>query len=43
MSDFMGPPWQMDRVDTARTARDSLPRPVRDLIDAIRAELVTAE
>ncbi|MEV6954544.1 hypothetical protein [Streptomyces sp. NPDC051183] len=43
MSDFMGPPWQMDWVDTARTTRDSLPKPVRDLIDGIRAELVTAE
>ncbi|MFB7170017.1 hypothetical protein ACFCYM_04180 [Streptomyces sp. NPDC056254] len=43
MSDFMGPPWQMDWVDTARTTRDSLPKPVRDLIDGIRAELVTTE
>ncbi|MEU3404519.1 hypothetical protein ABZ766_11300 [Streptomyces sp. NPDC006670] len=40
---FMGPPWQMDWVDTARTARDSLPQQVRDLIDAVRAELVTVK
>ncbi|MFD8146666.1 hypothetical protein [Streptomyces sp. NPDC059708] len=26
---FMGPPWQMDWVDTARAARDSLPQQVR--------------
>ncbi|MFE1789445.1 MULTISPECIES: hypothetical protein [Streptomyces] len=33
-SAFMGPPWQMDWVDTARATRDSLPRQVRELIDA---------
>ncbi|WUH57925.1 hypothetical protein OG432_23830 [Streptomyces sp. NBC_00442] len=37
----MGPPWQLDWVDTARAARGALPRRVRDLLDDIRAELIT--
>ncbi|MGW7065087.1 hypothetical protein ACWGHM_42295 [Streptomyces sp. NPDC054904] len=40
---FMGPPWQMDWVQAAGAARDSLPPHVRDQIDAVRAELVTVK
>ncbi|MFD4262680.1 hypothetical protein ACFWR9_34955 [Streptomyces sp. NPDC058534] len=42
-NDFMGPPWQMDWVRSARADRDAYPEHVRDLIDAIRAELVTVK
>ncbi|MEU5049540.1 hypothetical protein [Streptomyces sp. NPDC021096] len=40
---FMGPPWQMDWTLKAQTARDALPEHVRKMIDAARAELVTAD
>ncbi|MFJ9717171.1 hypothetical protein ACIRPQ_14705 [Streptomyces sp. NPDC101213] len=39
---FMGPPWQMDWTLKAQTARDVLPERVRKMIDAVRAEMVTA-
>ncbi|WP_317619724.1 hypothetical protein [Streptomyces akebiae] len=39
---FMGPPWQMDWTLKAQAARDALPENVRKMIDAARAELVTA-
>ncbi|MET9391650.1 hypothetical protein ABZY20_14745 [Streptomyces sp. NPDC006624] len=39
---FMGPPWQMDWTLKAQAARDALPEDVRKMIDAARAELVTA-
>ncbi|MEV8479685.1 hypothetical protein [Streptomyces sp. NPDC051173] len=40
---FMGPPWQMDWTLKAQAARDALPERVRKIIDAARAELVTAD
>ncbi|MFD3501659.1 hypothetical protein ACFWWT_24920 [Streptomyces sp. NPDC058676] len=40
---FMGPPWQMDWTLKAQAARDALPEQVRKMVDAVRAELVTAE
>ncbi|OQR65889.1 hypothetical protein B6E66_00785 [Streptomyces maremycinicus] len=40
--EFMGPPWQMDWTLKAQAARDGLPEHVRKMIDAVRAELVTA-
>ncbi|WP_234334414.1 hypothetical protein [Streptomyces sp. NRRL B-1347] len=45
MSDdgFFGPPWQMDWTLKAQAARDALPEHVRKLVDAARAELVTAK
>ncbi|WP_369214111.1 hypothetical protein [Streptomyces flavofungini] len=45
MSDggFMGPPWQMDWALKAQAARDALPEHVRKIVDAARAELVTAK
>lgn len=39
---FMGPPWQMDRTLKAQAGRDALPENVREMVDAARAELVTA-
>jgi hypothetical protein len=39
---FMGPPWQMDWRLGALAGRDALPEHVRELVDAARAELVTA-
>ncbi|MFD4144432.1 hypothetical protein [Streptomyces sp. NPDC058572] len=42
-SEFMGPPWQMDWVRSARADRDALPPAVRALVDEVRAELVTVE
>ncbi|MBO8187386.1 hypothetical protein JW592_18220 [Streptomyces sp. DW4-2] len=39
----MGPPWQMDWTLKAQAARDSLPEHVRKVVDAARAELVTAK
>jgi hypothetical protein len=39
----MGPPWQMDWALKAQATRDSLPEQVRKMIDAARAELVTAK
>ncbi|MEU6755032.1 hypothetical protein [Streptomyces sp. NPDC046685] len=39
---FMGPPWQMDWTLNAQAARDILPENVRKMVDAARAELVTA-
>ena len=41
--EFMGPPWQMDWVRSARADRDALPEAVRNLVDEIRAELVTVK
>lgn len=41
-SGFMGPPWQMDWKLKAQAVRDSLPEHVRKIVDAARAELVTA-
>ncbi|MDX3363428.1 hypothetical protein OG789_12480 [Streptomyces jietaisiensis] len=38
----MGPPWQMDWTLKAQAARDALPEHIRKVIDAARAELVTA-
>lgn len=40
---FTGPPWQMDWTLKAQAARDALPEHVRQMIDAARAELVTAD
>ncbi|MFC8103550.1 hypothetical protein [Streptomyces sp. NPDC057363] len=40
---FMGPPWQMDWTLKAQAARDALPERVRKMVDAARAELVTAK
>ncbi|MFJ8488790.1 hypothetical protein ACIRBZ_10530 [Streptomyces sp. NPDC094038] len=40
---FMGPPWQMDWTLKAQAARDSLPEQTRKIVDAARAELVTAD
>ncbi|GHF64437.1 hypothetical protein GCM10010218_52490 [Streptomyces mashuensis] len=42
-SGFMGPPWQMDWTLKAQAARDALPEHVRKMVDAARAELVTAD
>ncbi|QES42784.1 hypothetical protein DEJ49_18925 [Streptomyces venezuelae] len=39
----MGPPWQMDWTLKAQAARDALPEHVRKIVDAARAELVTAK
>ncbi|MBR8642364.1 hypothetical protein KEF29_31175 [Streptomyces tuirus] len=39
----MGPPWQMDWTLKAQAARDTLPENVRKMVDAARAELVTAK
>ncbi|WHM40807.1 hypothetical protein [Streptomyces sp. BPTC-684] len=39
---FMGPPWQADWVEAARTYRDALPEHVRKKITNGMAELVTA-
>ena len=41
--EFMGPPWQMDWVRSARADRDALPEAVRNLVDEIRTELVTVK
>ncbi|MEU6735392.1 hypothetical protein [Streptomyces physcomitrii] len=40
---FMGPPWQMDWTLKAQAARDVLPEQARKIVDAVRAELVTAD
>ncbi|GAA1896884.1 hypothetical protein GCM10009716_03650 [Streptomyces sodiiphilus] len=40
---FMGPPWQMDWTLKSQAVRDQLPEHVWKLIDAVRAELVTAK
>ncbi|MBZ6108711.1 MULTISPECIES: hypothetical protein [Streptomyces] len=40
--DFMGPPWQADWTREAEDNRNALPDEGRDLVDAARAELVTA-
>ena len=42
-NEFMGPPWQMDWRLDALAARDALPDQVREIVDAARAELVTAK
>jgi len=39
----MGPPWQMDWRLDALAARDALPDHIREIVDAVRAELVTAK
>ncbi|MEW1548222.1 hypothetical protein [Streptomyces tsukubensis] len=39
---FMGPPWQADWVEAARTYRDGLPGEVRKTIQDGMAELITA-
>lgn len=39
----MGPPWQADWTEEAETNRAALPDHVRDLVNAARAELVTAQ
>ncbi|KUL24444.1 hypothetical protein [Streptomyces regalis] len=40
---FMGPPWQMDWRLSALATREALPEQVREMVDAARAELVTAK
>ena len=40
---FMGPPWQMDWTIEAEAVRDALPENARKMVDAGRAELVTAK
>ncbi|MER5732398.1 hypothetical protein ABT084_29380 [Streptomyces sp. NPDC002138] len=40
--DFMGPPWQLDWVEAARTYRDALPEEVRKQVREGVTELVTA-
>ncbi|WOX10673.1 hypothetical protein [Streptomyces sp. N50] len=40
---FMGPPWQMDWRLDALAARDALPDRIREIVHAVRAELVTAK
>ncbi|MFI6469579.1 hypothetical protein ACIBL5_04840 [Streptomyces sp. NPDC050516] len=40
--DFMGPPWQADWTKAAEDNRAGLPATARTLVDAARAELVTA-
>jgi hypothetical protein len=40
---FMGPPWQMDWRLDALAAREALPAHVREVVDAARAELITAK
>ncbi|MFF4696637.1 hypothetical protein [Streptomyces chattanoogensis] len=42
-NEYMGPPWQMDWTVQARTDRDALPPYVREIVAAVRAELVTAD
>jgi hypothetical protein len=42
-SAFRGPPWQADWTKEAESNRDALPAPARALVDAARAELVTAK
>ena len=37
----MGPPWQIDWVRSAQADRDTLPWTARDLVSAVRPELVT--
>ncbi|WP_324789400.1 hypothetical protein [Streptomyces sp. H51] len=39
----MGPPWQADWTKEAEDARTALPAEARALVDAARAELVTAK
>jgi hypothetical protein len=39
----MGPPWQADWTKEAESNRDALPTHPRTLVDAVRAELVTAK
>ncbi|WFB09207.1 hypothetical protein LRS74_20815 [Streptomyces sp. LX-29] len=39
--DFMGPPWQADWVEAARTYRDALPEGVRQQIRLGVVELIT--
>lgn len=41
-NDFMGPPWQADWTREAEDNRNALSDEGRDLVDAARAELVTA-
>jgi hypothetical protein len=41
--EFMGPPWQMDWRLDALAAFDALPDHVREIVAAVRAELVTAK
>ncbi|MFG3065069.1 hypothetical protein ACGFYM_42010 [Streptomyces sp. NPDC048231] len=41
-AEFMGPPWQADWTKEAEDNRNALPPPARALVDAARAELVTA-
>ncbi|WP_406437428.1 hypothetical protein OHB00_23955 [Streptomyces sp. NBC_00631] len=40
---FMGPPWQMDWRLDALAALEALPTHVREMVYAVRAELVTAK
>ncbi|MCX4859651.1 hypothetical protein OG426_22820 [Streptomyces canus] len=42
-SEFMGPPWQADWTKEAEDNRNALPALIRALVDAARAELVTAK
>lgn len=39
----MGPPWQADWTKEADVNRNALPAQARALVDAARAELVTAK
>lgn len=39
----MGPPWQADWTEEAASNRAALPEEARVLVDAARAELVTAQ
>ncbi|MFF4216316.1 MULTISPECIES: hypothetical protein [Streptomyces] len=45
MSDdgLMGPPWQIDYVEAARTYRDSLPAEVRDSFREALIDILTAK
>ncbi|MEV0912671.1 hypothetical protein [Streptomyces hokutonensis] len=42
-SEFMGPPWQADWTKEAEANRNALPLEALTLVDAARAELVTAK
>ncbi|MEU1601257.1 hypothetical protein ABZ468_53485 [Streptomyces sp. NPDC005708] len=42
-AEFMGPPWQADWTKEAEDNRNALPLQARSLVDAARAELVTAK
>lgn len=40
---FMGPPWQLDWTEGARTYRDSLPLEIREQVHDVAITLVTAK